>query len=288
MVQNKTLILAKRPVGFPIPGEDLVITTPEIDLAAPPPEGGLVLKTNYVSYDPFLRGKMKVIKSYTAGFELQKPLYNAAISTVVASGNARFKKGDVVLGASNFAEYAIIPRERAEKEETAGGFSVLSNPLGLDPAVFLGALGMSGLTAYSSLYAIGKPVKGETIFVSAASGSVGQIVGQLAKREGLVVIGSVGSDEKLKFIQETLGFDGAFNYKTESPAQGLERVLKELGKPGLDIYYDNVGGETLDAAIAAMNERGRIGMPSPSTQSQDRLTGHSGVRQRFSDLTSPG
>lgn len=136
----------------------------------------------------------------------------------------------------------------------------MENPLSLDPAIFLGALGMSGLTAYASLYEIGKPEKGQTIFVSAASGSVGQIVGQLPKREGLTVIGSVGSDDKLKFAKEELGFDAVFNYKTESPAYRLARTMRELGKEGLDIYYDNVGGEVLDAALAVMNDFGRISM----------------------------
>ena len=119
---------------------------------------------------------------------------------------------------------------------------------------------MSGLTAYSSLYEIGKPKKGETIFISAASGAVGQIVGQLAKREGMTVIGSVGSEEKLAFIKKELGFDSGFNYKTEKPDEALARVLKELGLEGVDVYYDNVGGEQLDAALGAMNTFGRIGM----------------------------
>lgn len=168
----------------------------------------------------------------------------------------------MVIGTSNFAEYVVVGPEKAAKEQPDGGLSLLENPLGLDPTIFLGALGMPGLTAYSSFYAIGKPVKGETIYISAASGAVGQIVGQLAKREGLVVIGSVGSDEKLKYITETLGFDGGFNHKKESPAKGLGRVLGELGKEGIDIYYDNVGGETLDAALVVFNLFGRIGMHS--------------------------
>jgi hypothetical protein len=269
MVENKALILAKYPVGYPVPGYDLTITTSQIDITTPP-EGGVVLKTNYVSYDPFLRGKMRQnFKSYVVPFQLNAPLTNNAISTVVASDNARFKKHDIVIGNSDFAEYAAVPKERADKDATAGGLSILNNPLDLDPAIFLGALGMSGLTAYSSLYAIGKPERGQTIFVSAASGSVGQIVGQLAKREGMTVIGSVGSDDKLKFAKESLGFDAVFNYKTESPAEGLARTLKELGKDGLDIYYDNVGGETLDAALAVMNNFGRVGM-NPSIGIEDQ------------------
>ena len=113
---------------------------------------------------------------------------------------------------------------------------------------------MPGLTAYSSFYAIGEPKKGETIFISAASGAVGQIVGQLAKHEGLKVIGSVGSDKKLEFIKQELSFDEGFNYKTEKPSEALKR----LAPKGIDIYFENVGGESLDAAIAAMNNYGRI------------------------------
>lgn len=113
---------------------------------------------------------------------------------------------------------------------------------------------MPGLTAYSSLYDIGKPVKGETIFISAASGAVGQLVGQLAKHEGLRVIGSVGSDEKLEYITKELKFDGGFNYKKENPADALKR----LAPGGIDIYYENVGGVQLEAAINALNDFGRI------------------------------
>ena len=113
---------------------------------------------------------------------------------------------------------------------------------------------MPGLTAWSSFYEIGKPKKGETIFISAASGAVGQIVGQLAKHEGLTVIGSVGDDKKLSFIQSELGFDAGFNYKKEKPADALAR----LAPNGIDIYYENVGGEQLEAAISSLNMFGRV------------------------------
>lgn len=130
----------------------------------------------------------------------------------------------------------------------------LDNPYKLDPKLFVGALGMPGLTAYSSFYAIGEPKRGETIFISAASGAVGQLVGQLAKHEGLKVVGSVGNDEKLSFIKKELNFDEGFNYKKEKPSDALKR----LAPKGIDIYFENVGGEHLDAAIAAMNNYGRI------------------------------
>jgi NADPH-dependent curcumin reductase CurA len=198
--------------------------------------------------------------SYVTGFILGDPINNNAISTVVKSDNPRFKAGDVVIGNSTFSDYVLVPKARADKEETVGGLSLLSNPLDLDPKVFLGALGMPGLTAYSSFYEIGKPQKGEVIFISAASGAVGQIVGQLAKKGGMVVIGSVGNQVKLDFIKEKLGFDAGFNYKVGEPEAELARVLKELGTEGVDVYYDNVGGEQLDAALALLNTFGRVGM----------------------------
>jgi NADPH-dependent curcumin reductase CurA len=258
MVQSKALVLARRPTRYPIPGEDLIITTNEVDIEAPPPEGGLILKANYISYDPYLRSHMKA--SHPGRFELNQTLDEMAISTVISSSSPRFKAGDVVIGYAKFSEYQIFSKEATENTTLGIGLTLLRNPLELDPKVFLGALGMPGITAYSSFYEIGKPKKGEIIFISAASGAVGQIVGQLAKREGLKVIGSVGSDEKLKFIKEELSFDAGFNYKKENAGDALKRLLAELGKGGLDIYYDNVGGETLDAALAAMGSFGRIGL----------------------------
>jgi NADPH-dependent curcumin reductase CurA len=269
MVQNKSLVLAKNPVGLPIPGQDLLITSSDFDINSSPPEGGLIVKTNYISFDPYQRGRMRPGTGlYATGYKLNQPIDNNAISTVISSSNPRFKAGDVIISSQKFSEYQIIPKERADLEQSPGGgnqgISLLKNPLGLDPKLFLGALGMSGLTAYSSLYEIGKLKKGEVIFISAASGAVGQIVGQLAKKEGLKVIGSVGSDEKLKFIKEELGFDAGFNYKTENPLEALQRILGELGEQGLNIYYDNVGGEQLDAALGALSTFGRIGESFPN------------------------
>lgn len=159
-----------------------------------------------------------------------------------------------------FSEYQIPSPSLILESPYSGGFIPLSNPFSLPPELFLGALGMSGLTAFSSLYEFGKPQKGKTLFVSAASGAVGQIVGQLGKREGMRVLGSVGSQEKLKFIKEELGFDGGFVYKDEPIMEGFERVLRETGGGGIGIYYDNVGGEQLDVAISCMEDYGRIGV----------------------------
>jgi NADPH-dependent curcumin reductase CurA len=288
MVQNISLVLAKNPVGLPIPGQDLITTSSDFDIHGSPPSGGLLVKTHYISFDPYQRGRMRPGTGlYTAGYPLNEPITNNAISTVLSSSNTRFKAGDVIVSNQQFSEYQVIPKERADREQTPGGgdgVSLLKNPLGLDPKLFLGALGMSGLTAYSSLYEIGKPKKGEVIFVSAASGAVGQIVGQLAKREGLKVIGSVGSDEKLKFIQEELGFDAGLNYKKEKPDEALKRILGELGEEGLNIYYDNVGGEQLDAALGALSTFGRIGKSLRSYQILVRDANVTSIlRQRLSN-----
>lgn len=190
------------------------------------------------------------IKSYAPPFELGKPITNRAICKVLKSNNAKFKEGDVIVCADSCGteEYSALPQDVTER-----AFK-LENPYNLDPKIFIGALGMPGLTAWSSFYEIGEPKKGDTIFISAASGAVGQLVGQLAKHEGLTAIGSVGDDKKLEFIEKELGFDGGFNYKKEKPRDALKRLAPE----GIDIYYENVGGEQLEAAIDALKPFGRI------------------------------
>lgn len=250
-MQNKGLIFKSVPLGWPVPGENLAIEAREFDLDASSPEDGIMTKNCYISFDPYQRGRMRApdVKSYVPAFALGQPLYNHGVAKVLKSGNKKFTAGDIVVGMLPIEEYSNL-----SGEVTNTKIRKLENPLGLDPKLYVGALGMPGLTAYSSFYAIGEPKKGETIFISAASGAVGQAVGQLAKHEGLTVIGSVGSDEKLNFIKKELHFDGGFNYKKEKPSDALAR----LAPKGIDIYYENVGGEQLDAAIAAMTNYGRI------------------------------
>ena len=251
MVQNKGLIFKKVPEGWPVEGEDLVIEDRQFDLETDVPEDGLIVKTYYVSFDPYQRGRMRrpEIKSYVPAFDLGKAITNSAVAKVLKSSNSKFKAGDIVTGMLPTEEYSLVEASVANNQ-----LHVLSNPYDLDPKLFVGALGMPGLTAYASFYDIGQPKKGETIFISSASGAVGQIVGQLAKHEGLKTIGSVGSDDKLEFIKKELDYDEGFNYKKESPAQALKRLAPE----GIDIYFDNVAGETLDAALVALNNFGRI------------------------------
>lgn len=248
---NKSFIFKQPPQGFPVPGKDILTEDRPIDLDAVP-EGGLIVKGLVASYDPYLRGRMRdnKIASYSAAFDPDTPVVNDVVAKVVKSDTPAFQEGDLVVAFTAIAEYAYVPKEIIK----AGRVNKIHNPYHLEPGLFVGQLGMPGLTAWSSLYRIGKPKKGETIFVSSAAGAVGQIVGQIAKHEGLRVIGSVGSDEKAEFIVKELGFDAATNYKKESPADALKRLAPE----GIDIYYENVGGETLQAAIGAMKTHGRI------------------------------
>lgn len=253
MVQNKGIIFEKVPEGWPVAGQDLVVKDRPIDLDQAPPEGGIIVKNYYVSFDPYQRGRMRSadVKSYSPAFALGEPITNRSIVKVIKSDTPKFSPGDVLVAGATARteEYSVYGKDFVESAQK------LSNPHNLDPRHFLGALGMPGLTAWSSFFEIGQPKKGETIFISAASGAVGQLVGQLAKHEGLTVIGSVGDDKKLDFILKELKFDAGFNYKKEKPADALAR----LAPSGIDIYYENVGGEHLEAAINAMNNFGRIG-----------------------------
>lgn len=253
MVSNKSVVFAAVPDGLPEEGKHLVIKTDEFDKEQAPSSSGITVRTNYLSFDPYMRGRMRgpdAGKSYVPPFELNKPLTNCGIATVLQSSSDKFKKDDLlIIDSLPFSEYVSISSSGVEKQ-----CKLLQNPHKLNMADFLGPLGMPGLTAYSSFYEIGKPKKGETIFISAASGAVGQVVGQLAKHEGLRVVGSVGDDKKLEFITKELGFDGGFNYTTDKTADALKR----LAPNGVDIYFENVGGEQLEAAIGAMNDFGRI------------------------------
>ncbi|KAI5456468.1 hypothetical protein BGZ63DRAFT_95173 [Mariannaea sp. PMI_226] len=267
---NKTLIYKKLPTGLPVPGEHLVVEDRPIDLDQVP-EGGLVIEIQAASFDPYLRGKMRdpETKSYSPPFEIDTPIINDTLGKVLKSDNPAFEVGDLVIAYLPIAEYAYAPKELLRVRK-------VHNPYGLDTTLFLGPLGMPGLTAWSGLHEIGKPQKGETIFVSSAAGAVGQLVGQIAKREGLTVIGSVGSDEKLEFITKELGFDAGFNYKKESPSAALPRLAPE----GVDIYFENVGGEHLEAALTNMKVNGRIpvcGMISDYNTPREQHKGTKGL-----------
>lgn len=280
MAPSKTLIYKQIPHGLPVPGKDLAVETREIDIENAP-KGGLVVEVIYASYDPYLRPKMRdpKIQSYSPALVPDEPIVNGTISKVLKSDSPAFQEGDVIRAMTAIAEYALVTDLQAQRAMK------VQNPYNLDLALFTGALGMPGLTAWSSLYRIGKPKKGETIFVSSAAGAVGQVVGQIAKKEGLTVIGSVGSDEKLDFITKELGYDAGFNYKKEKPADALKR----LAPNGIDIYYENVGGDHLEAALDNLNVFGRIvacGMVSHKKIAKDYSTDQFLLTPYFSNTRS--
>jgi NADPH-dependent curcumin reductase CurA len=283
-MQNRTLIFKKIPSHLPVPGEDLVVEDLGFDPSAAPSPGGLTLEVLYASFDPYQRGRMRAanVKSYSPAYELGKPIASGAIGRVLKSDADAYKPGDLVVGLLPTGEYVTLSKDRLAAIQAK-----VHNPHGLkELGLFLGPLGMPGLTGWSSLHEIGQPKKGETIFISSAAGAVGQVVGQIAKREGLKVIGSVGSDDKLEFITKELGFDGGFNYKKEKTADALKRLAPE----GLDIYYENVGGEQLEAALDAMKDFGRIvacGMVSLLAQFTAGMRNDLTICNRFHNITCP-
>ena len=253
MAPNRAFVFNSVPSGLPIIGENISIQPAAYDSDGACPENGVFLKSWYASIDPYQRSRMRAahVKSYQPPLEPGSPLTARSIAEVQRSEHAAFRPGDIVIGPLPIQEYVAL------SGDLLAHLKQLDNTLGIeDIRVYLGALGVPGLTAYGGLYEIGKPERGQTIFISAASGAVGQMVGQLAKLEGLHTIGSVGSDEKLDYITSTLGFDAGFNYKKERPAQALSRLAPE----GLDVYFDNVGGEHLEAGICSMKDFGRIVM----------------------------
>jgi NADPH-dependent curcumin reductase CurA len=254
MIENKAFIYKQLPKGWPVPGQDLTIEDIQFDDAAAPPAGGITTKNLYAAFDPSQRGRMRdeaTTKSYVPAMKTSEPVISVSvIGKVLKSDTDKFPAGSTVIIGRAFTEsFSTIP---ASKLETV---HVIEEKPGVPLTAYLGALGMTGMTAYGSLHEIGQPKKGDVILVSAAAGAVGQIVGQIAVREGLHVIGSVGDDKKLDFIVNELGFTSGFNYKKENIADAVKRLAPD----GLDIYYDNVGGELLDVALVNMKDFGRIG-----------------------------
>jgi hypothetical protein len=236
---SREIRLVARPQGFP--GEDLfeVAETPIPD----PADGQLLIRNAYFSVDPYMRPRMNDVRSYVAPFTLGEAMTGGAVGQVVVSRTKAHPEGSWVVHALGWREWAL-----------SDGSGLRS----IDPSVApvstaLGVLGMPGLTAYYGLFELGAPKEGETVFVSGAAGAVGSTVGQMAKIAGCRVIGSAGSLEKLAWLRE-LGFDAAFNYREQKPRE----ALAELAADGIDIYFDNVGGDHLEAAIGALRARGRV------------------------------
>jgi NADPH-dependent curcumin reductase CurA len=236
---SREIRLISRPKGIPTAAD---FTLARIELA--PPQAGQVLVRNlYMSVDPYMRGRMNSGKSYVPPFEIGKPLEGGAVGEVIESRAEGFKPGDAVTSSFGWREYFIAsPKELHLVSQEI-------QPL----SVYLGALGMTGMTAWAGLHLV-EIRAGETIFISGAAGAVGSVAGQLAKLRGCRVIGSAGSMDKVMFLREECGFDVAFDYKV-GPV--LEQLNVEA-PDGIDLYFDNVGGETLEAALSALRVHGRI------------------------------
>ncbi|MDJ0111407.1 NADP-dependent oxidoreductase, partial [Rhodococcus erythropolis] len=239
---SREIRLASRPNGWPTSEN---FATAEVEL--PELEDGQILVRNIaISVDPYMRGRMNDVKSYLPPFQVGAPLDGGAVGEVVESKSADRAVGDVVVHGLGWREYAILDGSAVTPADTS-----------IAPATaYLGALGMTGLTAYAGLTAVAEFKEGDTVFVSGAAGAVGSLVGQIAKLLGAKrVIGSAGSPAKVARLLE-LGFDAAFDYH-DGP---ITELLAAAAPDGIDVYFDNVGGEHLEAAIDAMNQGGRIAL----------------------------
>ena len=238
---NRQITLVARPVGYPKESDFKLVEAP-----IPTPEDGQVLlKTIYLSVDPYMRGRINQTRSYAPNVQFNEVMVGGVIAQVVESKHSDFQVGDIVNANIGWQEYGVTQGEGLRK---------------IDPSIApistgAGILGMPGLTAYFGLLKVGKLQEGETVFVSGAAGAVGSVVGQIAKIKGCQVIGSAGSDEKIAYIVEELGFDAAFNYKNVTDYQAK---LAELCPDGIDVYFDNVGGRITDAVFPNLRVKGRV------------------------------
>lgn len=240
--QNLSIIFRAWPKGW----VDEECFAQESRPAGEPAPGQLLVRTRYLSVDPYMRGRMSTAKSYIPPFKLDRPIESGGIGEVLVSGSPLFAAGDVVVGMLPWQQRGIA--QAASVRKVTPGMSLSAQ---------LGVLGMPGLTAYVGLLDIGQPKAGDTLFVSGAAGAVGSLVGQIGKIAGCRVVGSAGSDEKVRYLKDELGFDAAYNYKSV----GLQReVLRELCPSGIDVYFDNVGGETLEAVIWNLKDHARVAL----------------------------
>uniref|UniRef100_A0A5B7BVA4 Putative 2-alkenal reductase (NADP(+)-dependent) n=1 Tax=Davidia involucrata TaxID=16924 RepID=A0A5B7BVA4_DAVIN len=246
-VSNKQIIFRDYVSGFPKESDMFVKTSSTIQLKIPEGSEAVLVKTLYLSCDPYMRNRMKNISYADAEpFTPGSPVSGFGVGKVLDSGHPNFTKGDLVWGITKWEEYSLIATV-----ETLFKIQHTDVPL----SYYTGILGMPGMTAYAGFYEVCSPKKGEYVFISAASGAVGQLVGQFAKLSGCYVVGSAGTKEKVDLLKKKFGFDEAFNYKEE---QDLVAALKRYFPDGIDIYFENVGGKMLDAVLLNMRNHGRI------------------------------
>jgi NADPH-dependent curcumin reductase CurA len=239
---NRQYYLASRPAGAPdssnVPARDVPV--------ADPAQGEVVLRNLFLSLDPAIRGWMGDDPNYIEPIALGDAVRSSVIGRVVQSNHPDVAVGDVGMGLGAWEQYTTMPGAALNKLDESAGI-----PL----STFLGVLGPTGLTAYFGLLEVGKPQAGETVLVSAAAGAVGSIVGQIAKMKGCRVVGMAGSDDKCSWLRDELGFDDVINYKT---CGDYEAAIRKACPKGVDVYFDNVGGEILDATLLCLNKFARV------------------------------
>ncbi|MCG6577630.1 NADP-dependent oxidoreductase [Pseudomonas sp. AF32] len=239
-ISNQRIVLASRPKGAPTQDNFRIeqVTLPDLV------QGQILLKTQFLSLDPYMRGRMSDAPSYAAPVEIDGVMTGGAVSRVERSMHPKFQEGDLVVGVTGWQSHSI-----------SDGRNVIPIPSGLpSSSMALGVLGMPGMTAYMGLMDIGQPKAGETLVVAAASGAVGSVVGQVAKIKGLRVVGVAGGSDKCKYVVDELGFDACVDHKRPDFAEALARACDK----GIDIYYENVGGKVFDAVVPLLNARARI------------------------------
>lgn len=242
-MENFQFVLASRPIGLPSSANFRKEKTVLNDLK----DNEVLLKSWYISVDPYMRGRMNSAKSYAASFEVDQPIKGGVVAKVIESTSKTILAGDVVVGTLPWATYSV------EKAENLRKVDVQKVP----PGYYLGILGMPGITAYFGMMDICKPVKGDTVVVSGAAGAVGIVAGQIAKLQGTRVIGIAGSDEKCRLLKEQFGYDETINYKT---SKSIRKDLAILCPDGVDAYFDNVGGEITEAVAANLDFHARIAL----------------------------
>jgi len=238
-ITSQEVRLVSRPSGAPTPANFSLVQT----RLGQPRDQEVLVRNLFMSVDPYMRGRMNAGKSYAPRFELDQPLYGGAVGEVVESRASEFKPGDAVTSGFGWREYFVAPSNKLHKVDR-----------GIQPlSIYLGALGMTGMTAWVGLNLV-EVKSGDVIYISGAAGSVGNVAGQLANLRGCRVIGSAGSEKKVAFLKDECRFDIAFNYKMGPVIDQLNLEAPD----GIDVYFDNVGGESLEAALSALRVHGRI------------------------------
>jgi NADPH-dependent curcumin reductase CurA len=244
---NKRFLLAERPEGRPVKESDFRLDAAPIPT---PGEGQVLLRGLYLSLDPYMRGRMSAARSYAPPVELGAVMTGEVVAEIVETRAEGLKPGDIVLAHAGWQEFAVLPAKAVERvDRTLIGDLPLS--------YLLGVLGMPGATAYFALDTIGKPQPGETVLISAAAGAVGQVAGQIAKLKGCKVIACAGAADKLAYVTQELGFDAAVDYKGKN-AETLAAEFARHAPQGIDVFFDNVGGVTHDAAMMNLALHARV------------------------------